>query len=247
MKRLLLGVLAALLIPCSIAEGSQPMWRAPAPAPMGDLKAAQRVVHEAEVRPQNVDENRYVPTDSELQSFYRASTPDNTLTRYVTGRPGLTNPSTGDLIQWAAWKWGIPEDWIKAVAVIESSWRQDALGDREDGVDASLYPPQARIDSDSVYESMGITQIKWRPSNSPHPGTEPLRWKSTAFNLDYYGATIRYYYDGLCDWCSSGYTAGQAWNSIGAWYQPSPWLNFGQLNYITHVQDHLTNRDWESF
>ena len=44
-------------------------------------------------------------------------------------------------------------------------------------------------------------------------GTEPLRWRSTAFNLDVYGATLRYYYDGRCSWCGPGYAPGQSWNS----------------------------------
>jgi hypothetical protein len=95
---------------------------------------------------------------------------------------------------------------------------------------------------------LGISQIKWRPPPSTlGAGTEPLRWKSTAFNLDYYGATVRFFYDGLCDWCSPSYSAGQAWNSIGAWWEPSPWLNLGQLNYITHVKKQLADRLWENF
>ena len=34
--------------------------------------------------------------------------------RYVDGRDGLLRPSTDDLIQWAAHKWGIPENWLRA-------------------------------------------------------------------------------------------------------------------------------------
>ena len=55
---------------------------------------------------------------------------------------------------------------------------------------------------------------------------------------------MRYYYDGLCSWCSTGYAAGQQWNSIGAWYSPSPWGNSGAQSYIQAVQTHLTNRTW---
>jgi hypothetical protein len=153
--------------------------------------------------------------------------------------------TTDEILQWGAEKWGIPEDVVRAVAVTESYWRQDGMGDRRDGVNASLYPAQSRIDSDSVYESLGITQIKWRPDGSLHPGTEPLRWKTTAFNVDYWGASIRYYYDGLCSWCSAGYGPGQAWESVGAWYSPNPWQNAGMLNYITTVKGHLANRTWE--
>ena len=32
----------------------------------------------------------------------------NPYLQYVDGRDGMTDPSTDDLIQWAAHKWGIP-------------------------------------------------------------------------------------------------------------------------------------------
>jgi len=75
-----------------------------------------------------------------------------------------------------------------------------------------------------------------------HWGTEPLRWKSTAFNVDYWGAQVRYYYDGRCSWCGTGYAAGQSWNSIGAWFAPTPWGS--STTYIQHVQDKLAARAW---
>ena len=79
--------------------------------------------------------------------------------------------------------------------------------------------------STEVYESLGLMQIKWRPDGSLHPGTEPLRWKSTAFNADYHAAMVRFFYDGGArSWYGHGssYGPGQAWNSVGAWYQPTP-------------------------
>ena len=205
-----------------------------------------------ENRPGNTLANHYLPTQSELYAFHNAvygagpnagSRADayNPLVKYVTG--GFTG-TTDEILQWGAHKWGIPADVLRAVAVNESHWRQDAMGDRRDGVDASRYPARSMIDSDSVYESLGLTQIKWRADGSLNPGTEPLRWKSTAFNVDYAGAFVRYYYDGYCTWCNPGYAAGQAWESIGAHYQPSPWRNAGMLAYITHVQEHLAARTW---
>ena len=43
------------------------------------------------------------------------------------------------------------------------------------------------------------------------PGSFPLSRDSTAFNADYYGMTLRYYYDGAATWlndacCFSGTT-----------------------------------------
>ena len=112
-------------------------------------------------------------------------------------------------------------------------------------MNALLYPVLSRLDANSVYESLGLTQIKWRPDGSLNPGTEPLRWKSTAFNADYAGANIRYYFDGYCDWCGPGYEPDQEWLSVGAHYQPSPWGNDGMLSYIDHIREHWWGRPWE--
>jgi hypothetical protein len=95
-----------------------------------------------------------------------------------------------------------------------------------------------------TYQSLGIAQIKWLPDGSVGAGTEPLRRLSTAFNLDYYGATLRYYYDGLCHWCAPGYRPADAWNSIGAWFSPEPWANAGARHYIGDVRRALASRAW---
>ena len=75
--------------------------------PLSDRAAAALVVHQPELRPQNFAANNYVPSNAELRAFRSARTAQgqSILTefpeyRYVTGRPGLHDPSTDDLIQW---------------------------------------------------------------------------------------------------------------------------------------------------
>jgi hypothetical protein len=218
------------------------VWRPAGSPPLSDAEAKALVTPAAETRPGNATANAYVPTQAELAAFHSQAASSNPLSAYVTG--GF-NGTTDEILQWAAIKWGIPVDWLHAQAVKESNWNQQALGDRRDGVDAIQYPLQARIDVDSVYESMGILQIKWRPGNSQGPGTEPLRWKSTAFNADYTASAERYYYDGYCGWCSSGYSAGQDWPSVGAWFSPNPWNNSGAQSYTADVKQILADRRWE--
>jgi hypothetical protein len=235
----------------------------PSPPPTGgastsvvtrdDAAAASLVTPRPENRPDNYAANHYMPTSSELSAFHNAvfgpGTPNaghradenNPLLKRVSG--GFTG-TTDEILQWAAYKWGFSPDVLRAVAIVESNWNQQAMGDRRDGVDASKYPAQSRIDSDSVYESLGITQVKWRADGSLNPGSEPLRWKSTAFNADLWGAIVRYYYDGLCKWCGSGYSAGQLWESIGAHFSPSPWRNAGQMNYIDKVKGVMAAQPW---
>jgi hypothetical protein len=230
------------------------VWARPGSPPLSDRAAARLVIHQPELRPQNVKANDYVPTNAELNAFYHARTAQGQSIlaetpeyRYVTGRPGLRNPSTDDLIQWAARKWGIPTDLFRAQMYFESL---DIQGLQYDQAAVSpraywQYPRQSRIQPYQVYESIGISQIKWKPFNQLNPGANPLRWKSTAFALDYAAATIRYYYDGHCSWCGRGYHRGEGWQSIGAYNAPTPWLNNAKRDwYIQEVQATLSSRPW---
>jgi len=229
-------------------------WARPGRPPLSDRAAAALVIHQPELRPQNVAANDYVPTNAELGAFYRARTAqgESILTdtpeyRYVTGRPGLHNPSTDDLIQWAARKWGIPTDVFRAQMWFESLDIQSLQYDEANvsARDYWQYPRQSRIQPYQVYQSIGISQIKWKPFDQLNPGANPLRWKSTAWALDYAAATIRYYYDGSCSWCGRGYHKGQPWQSIGAYNAPTPWLNNPKRAwYIQQVQSALSNRSW---
>jgi hypothetical protein len=225
----------------ALGAGLPSSWGAGLP-PLSDAEASALVNPAAETRPDNATANAYVPTQAELDAVHSQAASSNPLLKYVTG--GFTG-TTDEILQWGARKWGIPPDVVRAVAVRQSNWRQLKMGDPRDGVDASQYPERSRIDSDSVYESLGIMQIKWRPDESLNPGSEPLRWKSTAFNVDYWGATVRYYLDGYCDWCGPGYAPGQAWLSIGAHFSPNPWRNDGMLDYISRVQEIRAEQPWE--
>ncbi|MGA3361543.1 MAG: hypothetical protein ABSD82_05890 [Solirubrobacteraceae bacterium] len=228
-------------------------WAPPGTRPLPDAQAAALVARQPENRPANAAANDYVPTNAELAAFHvaqkaaRAQGVFNPLTRYVTGRPGIRDPTTDELIQWVSHKWGIPTNWIRAQMVVESDWQQSQLGDATT-VSASwarLYPTFSRLlRSNTVYESLGIAQDKWVPNGSIGAGTEPLRWKSTAFSLDYYAATVRYYFDGYCSWCSAGYRGGEEWNSVGAWYSPQPWGNAAARSYIRAVQAALAQHPW---
>lgn len=233
----------------------QLLWAPPGTPPLSDAAAAALVTPRPELRPGNAAANAYVPSEAQLHAYYDA--PDaqgrtraqfSPLLGHVTGRPGLAHPTTDDLVQWAAHKWGIPEELLSAQVQLESGTRMDWLGDLAavSPVVYAQYPSRARVPGGRyVYESMGMAQIKWVPDGTVGAGTEPLRWQSTAFDLDVLGATLRYYYDGDCGWCGAGYTAGQGWGSVGAWYSPTPWGNHGAKRYVGSVKRVLRNREWE--
>jgi hypothetical protein len=226
-------------------------WAAVRSRPLSDAAAAALVTPTPENRPENRAANDYVPTRAQLAAFYKAQRDGkgvrNPLAFAVTGRPGLKDPSTDDLIQWVSHKWGIPTDLIRAQISVESYWRQTERGDTAivDVPTSRLYPSFARIaGTRRVYESVGIAGEKWLPDGTIGAGTARLRWDSTAFNLDYYAATLRYYYDGYCSWCTRGYHAGEAWGSVGAWFSPNPWDNAGALQYIGKVKAALAQHVW---
>jgi hypothetical protein len=175
-----------------------------------------------EPRPANRRFNQRVPTRSELRRF-RALNGLPVAARWrVTGN---FRGTTDEIIQWAAWKWGIGEDVLRAVATRESGWRQGFVGDHG--------------------QSFGLMQVKVTVS----PGTAPLARESTAFNLDFYGAVVREYYDGEATWLNSvsgngrAYRAGDFWGSVGAWFS-GRWRNRGARSYISAVQGELARRPW---
>ena len=230
----------------------QTTWRAPGSAPLADAVAAACVARSGENRPQNAQQNAKAPTAGELELFRGATdasgrTPAEYNANFarVTGgaaRYGLR--STDDLIEWAAYKWGVPEDLVRGQMVMESGWSMLQTGDRRDWAMpvASLYPARAVIDSDSVWESLGIAQIRWRHTVPWNPGVEPLRWQSTAFALDYSQALIRYYFDGYCDWCGAGYAAGDADGAYRT-YVSGSWSE-GQW-YADGVRSNAASKPWE--
>lgn len=237
--------------------------------PLSDTAAAALVTPAPETRKYNATPfsingvpyqaaNYYVPTSSELSHFESAvnqygqtAAQADPYLQYVDGHDDMQDPSTDDLIQWAAHKWGIPEDWLRAEYAVESYWNQFNLGDKTTVSAAwySQYPVQSQVSNSSdVYQSLGITQVRWAPDNSVGIGTEPLRWKSTAFNIDFQAATVRFYYDNpdgaRSTWGDGSYIPCQQWNSIGGWFNPYPWNNSGQASYISQVQQYLTDRTW---
>jgi hypothetical protein len=236
-------------------------WRPAAHfAPLSDAAARAHVRPAREVRPDNAAANDYVPSGRELRAFARArdrlgrrSRERNPYLAHVTGRCVGT---TDEIIQWAAWKWGIPENWLRAAYMQESGWHQSGRGDLTfvGRRQVQRYPERARERDRSgaytgrVWLSLGISQVMWEPGGRVHAGTEPLRWKSTAFAVDYHAATVRFYLDDPAgrrsDWDDKTYRRGQRWLSIGGWFEPYPWRNPAQRRYIKAVQWILAARTW---
>ncbi len=194
--------------------------------PRTSREAAQKVTRtDWEPRRQNTKQNNTVATAKQLR-YFRAHS-DMPYARYVNGQYKGT---TDDIIEWAAFKWGLPEDLLRAVAVHESFWEQDHInvGDRF---------------------SYGLFQVR-----TPYHCCLPAIEKSTAFNADYYAGIVRAYYDGKQDWLNNPdvapdngrpYRAGDLWGSVGAWYT-GRWRTEGNEQYVALVKQHMRNKTWRT-
>ena len=210
--------------------------------------------------------NSYVPSDAQLAAFratadINGETPTQSMYypgTYVTGRHSLgTMPSTDDLIEFYAKKWGIPEDNLRAQYVQESDWKQGARGDSrsESASDWTWYNNAGGsfycYTSTQCYESIGISQIKSRPNGSSGAGTESLRRLSTAFNIDYQASVVRFSYDNpggrRSSWGDASYAPLQGWDAQCAWFSPYPYSNSSSDSYCAGVQSHLAAREWLSY
>ena len=215
-----------------IAEGGASM-RPVGSAILSDKEAASWLRRSTwEPRPDNATANWRVPTAQELDAFWSRS--DEPFSELVTG--DFTG-TTEELIQWAAWKWGINEDVLRAVAVQESDWHQSKRGDW--------------CSAGGIYQSLGVTQVKYahRGCRDGWPGVYPLNKISTGFNLDYYGRAFRSCFDGRETWLETAsgngrpYAAGDLWGRVGLRYS-GRWPDRSAEGYITKVRAHLANRTW---
>jgi hypothetical protein len=190
------------------------------PVAISDEAAAALVARSSwEPRPKNRAANERRASQRTLHRFRRTTSLPRAYKRRVTG---AYTGTTDEILQWAARKWGFSPDVFRAVAAIESWWKMSAVGD--DG------------------RSYGIMQVK----RGPHC-CFPTTRRSTAFNLDYYGAYLRYVYDGRARWLNTvergtRYGRGDLWGSVGVWYS-GRW-HHGSGNYLRRVKNAIRQRVW---
>jgi hypothetical protein len=162
--------------------------------------------------------------------------------KHVTGNYTGT---TDQIIQWAACKWGVDPNIIRAEAVTESDWHQSGLGDWT--TDSSQCPPGAATSNGGCYQSYGILQMKWYYLRSAYP----MSRYDTAFNADFVYGWLRNCYEGKADYLyqetpAAGYPAyhaGDIWGCVGFWYSGS-WYDQGAISYIATTKAHFANKDW---
>jgi hypothetical protein len=202
-----------------------------------------------EPRPENSQSNDSVPTAQQLATMQAApwgpnfgmTTAADTLLRQITGDYTGT---TDEILQWAACKWGVSPDLVRAEAVVESYWRQNTMGDNT--TDQTFCPPGAWNGS-SCYQSYGVLQIKYYYFQNAWP----MARDDTAFNAEYVYGILRSCYDGLTTYLSNdtplsgypAYHAGDMWGCIGRWFSGA-WYTQGAVDYINKVKAVLADKTW---
>jgi hypothetical protein len=192
----------------------------------GDAAAAAEVRRSTwEPRPGNAQYDAVVPVHLALQPVDAASGAyDPRWNKYILGRiTGDFTGTTDEIFQWAAAKWGIPDNLLRTIAYLESDWSQPNYGDFVD--DRAQCPAgYKKLPCPVTFGIVGTKSTSW-------PGIFPWNRDSTAAAVDVLGGWLRGCYEGWVWWLgehgnrSHGvYRAGNIWGCAGAWYSGN-WLD----------------------
>lgn len=213
-----------------------------------DAMAARRVHRSGwEPRPVNARSNRTVARDLALQPA-DVSAYDPRWNQYIIGRiTGHFTGTTDEIFQWAAAKWGLPDNLIRTVAYLESGWHQSEYGDLV--LNRAQCPRGFRPPCPVTFGITGTKSTSW-------PGIYPWNRESTAAAADVLGGWLRGCYEGWVWWLrdhgnrSHGtYRAGDIWGCVGAWSSGN-WLDGSPAklgtgaNYVHVAQQVYKERPW---
>ena len=221
------------------APGAHFVTLPPGSALPSSADCAARVRPAAEVRPQNATQNA-----TRGNSFNPAYSYAADQLRRVDG---AFTGSTDEIIQWAACKWGIDEDIVRAQIAKESYWNQANLGDWW-SYPADQCPPGHAPGADGrpgqCPQSIGMGQVRYGGNDGSFPGVE----RSSAMNLDVTYAIWRACYEGRETWLNDvergrQYGAGDVWGCVGRWFS-GRWYTQASNEYVGAVQDYLNRRIW---
>jgi hypothetical protein len=144
--------------------------------------------------------------------------------------PRVTGNFTGttdEILQWAACKWGIDEDVVRAQIAVESWWQQTAEGD-----------------TSTSCHSFGLGQVR----RCYHDSAFEDAVRSSAYNVDYTYAVWRTCFEGGFQWLNTvergaEYRSGDLEGCLGVWFS-GRWRTAEAEQYITKVKSYLQQKIW---
>ena len=214
-----------------------------------DAQCAARVRRQPEDRPANVAHNA-TPGNQQLGSDVFSGDDPRAYSEFGVRVTGYFSGTTDETLQWAACKWGIDEDIVRAQAAVESWWHSDAKGDW--GTEAGRCPPGHGLGvddpvnhPDTCPESWGLLQTRYPYHVSAWPGMA----SSSAFQVDAAYAVWRACYEGYEGWLNQvghgqDYAPGDVWGCVGRWYA-GRWHTSEAEYYIGRVKAYLNARVWD--
>jgi hypothetical protein len=183
---------------------------------------------------------------------------------------GQFTGTTDEIFQWAACKWGLPDDVLRAIAVRESTWYQYetypsgrcvlhfSCGDIHptstpdsntfcDHIATFGHDYQQDYSDGICPKTFGIVGVmswqapSWGLMANNQNGTFPFNRNSTAFAVDYVASYLRGCYEGWITWLNT--TPGDLWGCVGSWYS-GDWYSSAANLYISNVKKELNNYTW---
>ena len=221
----------------------------PGAALPSEQECAARVKRSSwEPRSDNTPANQHVPTQEQtarLTPWNETIGVDPKANNLLLQITGNFTGTTDEILQWAACKWGIDENIVRAEAVVESNWHQNFRGDY---TNAKSYCPPGTWDGQGCYQSYGLLQLKYYYFQSAWP----MSRDDTAFNVEYVLGVIRTCFEGWTTYLNefpsplpgyAAYHAGDIWGCLGRWYS-GRWYTQNAVNYIQQVKTALADKAW---
>jgi hypothetical protein len=194
--------------------------------PRSDAYCASHVQRMAENVPANEGANHDIPPAGTNFDWGQATTGNSAMKANFARVDGNFSGTTGEILEWAACKWGWDQDYAMAEAIDESVWKQSEVSGNSYGI----LQVNVSHDGDS-------------PSANSNWGGYPWVQESTAVDADAQMAYLRSCYDGDVTYLGNGYHAGDAWGCIGSWFS-GEWYDSGATGYISDVKGFLGNQTW---
>lgn len=216
----------------------------------GDARAAAMVHQSAwEPRRGNTRYNQETPLRLRIRPEAVASHAyDPRWNKYILARiTGHFTGTTDEIFQWAAAKWGLPDNLLRTIAYMESNWHQSNYGDYVDDR-AECQRGYSSVPCPITFGLVGTKSTSW-------PGIFPWNRDATAAAVDVLAGFLRGCYNGWVWWLrqhgnrSRGiYHAGDIWGCVGAWYSGNwhdgPVRGPGGQSYILRAQNWDRSRPW---
>lgn len=214
-----------------------------------------------------------IPPSGIPASFYINPTPtkgDSDSVADFQGVSGNFTGSTDDIIRWAACKYGVDEDVIRAQGITESHWDQGEPGDKRTTKSQCVQPGFTALWNTTITEPDGSvvscpnccwqSWSLWQTKVWDNDTTWPMMMQSTPFAADYRYADQRSCMNGnyaqymasqggntyaadIAAFKAGGSNSRVLWGCIGTHYSGN-WYDSGAQAYITETQNNLAAKAW---